>query len=229
MASTWDTQGSHSTLRAHPNLLVFILAIISAITVFFLFQPLIRAINADSSVLIAAMFVPAIAIGFLYGAKIAGKAVNGEQGQSPKKRSITKIFLFIFVMGGLFSSVNFALNNGTIPTTATIVDDGLFVWLAEFVKINGGATFLIISSITIMAAATRRIIKVAGAMNALFTFVGTFTFIMILSLGLSQDSHTDSEVYLYTFYQAGIIGGALFEMNRLTRNQNYWQDYLNGY
>ncbi len=229
LTSVWDAREQHSGLRGHPNLVIFFVAVAGAMVVFFAFHPVIESVNADSSVLIAAMFVPAMVIGFIYGTRITGRAVNAESAESPRRRAITKVFFIVFVMGGLFSSVSFALNNGSVDTEATILDDGLFAWMTEFVNVNGGVTFLIVSSITIMAAATRRIIKIGGRINTLFTFVGTFTFIMMLLLSLTQGSLTDSEVYLYTFYQAGIISGAFFEMNRLTRNQNYWQDYLNGY
>ena len=80
-----------------------------------------------------------------------------------------------------------------------------------------------------MAAATKRIIGLGGNLNKCITFVGTFIFFSMLALSFTQSNPTHSEVYLYTFYQAGIIGGALFEMNRLTRNLNSWEDYSNGY
>jgi len=39
-----------------------------------------------------------------------------------------------------------------------------------------------------------------------------------------------SECYKYTMQiQSGIIGGALFQMNRLTSNLNKWEDFSNGY
>ena len=229
LTSAWETQEPRSWISWSPSLAIFLAAAVIAIIVFLAFHPIIESINTDSSVLIAAMFGPALAIGFLYGTKITGKAVNAELGGSPRRRAITKIFLFVFVMGGLFSSVNFALNGGSVPTTSTILDDGLVVWAVEFVESNGGVTFLVISSIVIMAAATRMIIKVGGKISYVFTFVGTFTFVTMLAMSLTRSSLTDSEVYLYTFYQAGIIAGAFFEMNRLTRNQNFWEDYLNGY
>ena len=230
MASTWEDHGPRrSLLSMHPSVATFLIAAASALVVFLVFHPAIEAANADSSVLITAMFAPAMAIGFLYGSRLAGRAVNADHGESPLRRAVSKAFLFVFVIGGLFSSVSFALNGGSIPTVATILDDGLLAWAAEFVNANGGATFLVVSSIAIMAAATRRIIRVGGALSPVFAFVGTFTFVMMLALSLTQANLTDSEVYLYTFYQAGIIGGVFFEMNRLTRNQNYWRDYLNGY
>ena len=40
----------------------------------------------------------------------------------------------------------------------SIFEDGLLTWVQTFVMANGGATFLIISSIMLMAAATKRIV-----------------------------------------------------------------------
>lgn len=229
LASAWEMEGSRSGLWAHPSFVVFLIAAASSAIAFLAFHPIIEATNADSSILIAAMFAPAMIIGFLYGVKVTEGAIHAKQGHSPARRAVIKMFFIVFVMGGLFSSVSFALNNGSVETTTTILDDGLFAWASDFVHANGGVTFLIVSSITIMAAATRQIIKIGGRINLVFTFVGTFTFVMMLALSLTKGSLTDSEVYLYTFYQAGIVGGAFFEMNRLTKGQNYWQDYLNGY
>ena len=46
---------------------------------------------------------------------------------------------------------------------------------------------------------------------------------------LTQTDPTHSQVFLYTFFYAGIIAGALYEMNKLTTKQNMWEDYSNGY
>ncbi len=35
--------------------------------------------------------------------------------------------------------------------------------------------------------------------------------------------------FLYTFYQAGIVGGAFYAMNKLTKNQNMLEDFANGF
>ena len=80
-----------------------------------------------------------------------------------------------------------------------------------------------------MAAATKRLVSIGGHLNRVFTFIGTFIFFSMLALSFTQSNPSNSEVYLYTFYQAGIVGGALFEMNKLTRNYNDWEDYQNGY
>ena len=112
---------------------------------------------------------------------------------------------------------------------ASLLEDGLIVWTQEFVTNNGGVTFLIISSITLMAAATKRIVGMDGILNKIITFVGTFFFFSMISLSLTNSDPTDSQVYLYVFYQAGIITGTLYQMNRLTSNLNMWEDLESGY
>ena len=168
-------------------------------------------------------------IGFLYGRKITQKSIIPGETRSPFKRTLVKILLFFFVIGGLFSAVNFAINEGSVMPLSSILDVGLIPWLTEYVNTNGGATFLIISSITLMASATKKIVGLDGSLNRIVSFVGTFIFFSMLALSFTQTNPSHSEVYLYTFYQAGIIGGALYEMNRLTRNLNFYEDYSNGY
>jgi hypothetical protein len=176
------------------------------------------------------MFIPAMAVGFLYGMRITERAVKPSETRSPMKRSIMKIFLFFFVIGGLFSSVNFAINGGSIMPQSDIFEEGLLPWLNEFVTANGGATFLIIASITLMAAATKRIVRMnTGFLNRMVTSVGTFVFFSMLALSFTDSDPTFSGVFLFTFYQAGIVGGAFFTMNRLTKNINTWEDFSNGY
>jgi hypothetical protein len=141
-----------------------------------------------------------------------------------------KLFLFFFVIGGMFSSVNFAINGGSVMPDMSILEDGLLVWLNNFVIENGGATFLIVSSITLMAAATRKIVGMNfGFLNRMVTFVGTFVFFTMLVLSFTKSDPTSSGVFLYTFYQAGIVGGAFYAMNRLTKNKNMLEDFTNGY
>ena len=211
------------------NLILFAAAGTLAIILFLIFHPQIDQINQESPILINIMFIPAMAIGFLYGVRITAKAVIPSETRSPIKRSIVKIFLFFFVIGSLFSSVSFAINGGSVMPITTILDHGLIEWVTDYVTANGGATFLIVSSITLMAAATRRLVHIGGNINKCFTFIGTFIFFSMLALSFTQSNPSHSEIYLFTFYQAGIIGGALFEMNKLTRNYNNWEDYQNGY
>ena len=140
-----------------------------------------------------------------------------------------KLFLFFLVIGGLFSSVNFALHGGAMMPDSSLVDDCIIPWITDMITANGGATFLIVSSITIMAAATRRIVGLnSGMLGKIITFSGTFVFFSMISMSLTQNDPTSSQIYLYTCYHAGIIGGAMYQMNRFTSNLNTWEDYMNG-
>ena len=227
--SNWNDY-QESTIRSHMGLILFTSAALLAIVLFLIFHPQIEAINKESPILINLMFVPAMAVGFLYGVRITERAVKPSEIRSPFKRSIVKIFLFFFVIGGMFSSVNFAINGGSIMPEVTILDDGLLPWINNFITANGGATFLIITSIGLMAGATKRIVGMnTGFLNRMVTFVGTFVFFTMLVLSFTKSDPTSSGVLLYTFYQAGIVGGAFFAMNRLTKNQNMLEDFTNGY
>jgi hypothetical protein len=226
--STFDVANSSS--HKYLNLILFLSSASLAVLLFLIFFPQINAINNESPILINLMFIPAMLVGFLYGLRITERAVKPSETRSPLKRSIVKIFLFFFVIGGLFSSVNFAINGGSIMPQSNFLEEGLLPWLNEFVTANGGATFLIITSITLMAAATKKIVGMnTGFLNRLVTFVGTFIFFSMLALSFTDSDPTFSGVFLYTFYQAGIIGGAFFAMNRLTKNLNSWEDFANGY
>jgi len=225
----WEFNLSESRGPKNLNLIVFAAAAATSLILFLVFHPQIESINQKSQILLIIMFAPVMTIGFLYGTSITERAMKPSELPSPIKRSLVKIFLFFFVIGGLFSSVNFSLNGGSIMPLTSILDDGLIVWLSDFIFSNGGAAFLIVSSITLMAAATRRIVGLGGRLNRIITFVSTFIFFSMLALSFTQNDPSHSEVYLYTFYQAGIIGGALYQMNKLTRNLNAWQDFANGY
>jgi len=227
--SNWNDH-RESAVRSHMGLILFGTSASLAIILFLIFHPQIEAVNKESPILINIMFFPAMAVGFLYGVRITERAVKPSEIRSPIKRSIVKIFLFFFVIGGMFSSVNFAINGGSIMPDITILDDGLLPWLNNFITTNGGATFLIITSIGLMAGATKRIVGMnTGIINRMVTFVGTFVFFTMLVLSFTKSDPTSSGVFLYTFYQAGIVGGAFFAMNRLTKNQNMLEDYTNGF
>ena len=227
--SNWnDVQESNS--HGHMGLILFCASASLSIVLFLIFHPQIDSINKESPILINLMFVPAMAVGFLYGIRITERAVKPSEIRSPIKRSIVKMFLFFFVIGGMFSSVNFAINGGSIMPDVKILEDGLLPWLHDFVMANGGATFLIITSIGLMAAATKRIVGMdTGFVNRVVSFVGTFVFFTMLVLSFTKSDPTSSGVFLYTFYQAGIVGGAFYAMNRLTKNQNMLEDYSNGF
>ena len=226
----WESSALESNNHKYLGLILFGSAASLAVLLFLIFYPQIEAINKESPILINLMFLPAMAIGFLYGVRITERAVKPSEIRSSVKRSITKIFLFFFVMGGMFSSVNFAINGGSVMPDLSLLEDGLLPWLNSFVSANGGATFLILTSITLMAAATKRIVGMnSGFLNRMVTFVGTFVFFTMLVLSFTKSDPTSSGVFLYTFYQAGIVGGSFFAMNRLTKNQNMLEDFSNGY
>ncbi|QMU53668.1 MAG: hypothetical protein GKS07_01320 [Nitrosopumilus sp.] len=228
MASWNNVQESDS--RGHMGLILFVTSASLAVILFLIFHPQIDSINEESPILINIMFIPAMAVGFLYGIRITQRAVNPSEIRSPFKRSIVKIFLFFFVMGGMFSSVNFAINGGSVMPSIQILDDGLLPWINSFISENGGATFLIITSVGLMAAATKRIVGMdTGFLNRIVTFVGTFVFFTMLVLSFTKSDPTSSGVFLYTFYQAGIVGGAFYAMNQLTKNQNMFEDFRNGF
>ncbi len=218
-----------SNRHSHLGLILFGLSASLAIILFLIFYPQIDTINKESPVLINIMFIPAMAVGFLYGVRITERAVKPTEIRSAFKRKIVKFFLFFFIVGGMFSSVNFAINGGSMIPEITILEDGLLPWLNKFVMENGGATFMIITSITLMAAASKKIVGLtSGFLNRVVTFVGTFVFFSMLSLSFTHSDPTSSGVFLYTFYQAGIVGGAFYAMNRITKNQNMIEDFANG-
>ncbi|MDA0669381.1 MAG: hypothetical protein O2920_05600 [Crenarchaeota archaeon] len=227
--SDWNGQ-SESTVKKYSGLILFSSSALLALSLFLIFHPQIDNISRESPILINLMFFPAMAVGFLYGIKVTTRAVDPSEIRSPIKRSIIKIFLFFFVIGGMFSSVNFALNGGSVIPEVSIFEDGLLTWMNAFALGNGGATFLIISSITLMAAATKTIIGMDnGFLTKIVSFTGTFVFVTVLALTFTKSDPTSSSIFLYTFYQAGIVGGAFFAMNRLTKDKNMLSDFTNGY
>ena len=81
-----------------------------------------------------------------------------------------------------------------------------------------------------MAAATKRIVGLDGIFNKVDNFCWNIFFLFNDCIKLNSNSDpTDSQVYLYVFYQAGIISGALYQMNKLTSNLNMWDDLASGY
>ena len=229
--SNWlASDESDSILVRYSTFIIFSIAAISALTLFVVFQPMIESITAETPTIVYIMFVPTFIVGFLYGLKITERVMKPSESRSPLKRGIVKMFLFFFVIGGLFSSVNFALHGGSMMPNDSIFDVGVIESAMELIKYNGGITFMIVSSIVLMAAATRKIVGLGnGYLGKIISFVGTFVFFSMISVSLTQTDPTHSQVFLYTFFYAGIISGALYEMNKLTTKQNMWDDYSNGY
>jgi hypothetical protein len=225
----WSADAYGERRFSFVNLIVFASAASSAILLFLVFAPQIKEITQNTPYLIELAYFPTIFVGFLFGLKLTERAISPVETRSPVKRGIIKILLFFFIIGGLFSSVSFALNGGIHLPDKSLLDLGLAEWITQFSSYNGGLTFLIVTSISLMAVATKRIIGLQGVANSISTFFGTFIFFSMVALSLSHTEPSASQVYLYTFYHAGIIGGALYKMNKLTSNMNMWEDFANGY
>ena len=229
--SNWlATDESDSIFTRYSTFIIFSIAAISALTLFVIFQPIIESVTTEAPMMVHIMFIPTFIVGFLYGLKITERVMKPSESRSPIKRGILKMFLFFFVIGGLFSSINFALHGGSMMPDTSIFDVGIIEGITQLVKYNGGITFMIVSSIVLMAAATRKIVGLgSGYLGKIISFVGTFVFFSMVSVSLTQTDPTHSQVFLYTFFYAGIISGAFYEMNKLTTKQNMWDDYSNGY
>ncbi len=227
---SWNSSDENiPKLFKYSNLIVFGSAAGFALLMTFLLNTYYDELISEHPYITNILFAPAFGIGFLYGLKISERALQPSETRSALKRKIMKLFLFFLVIGGLFSSVNFALHGGAMMPDSSLVDDGVIPWITDMITANGGATFLIVSSITIMAAATRRIVGLSsGVLGKIITFCGTFVFFSMISMSLTQNDPTNSQIYLYTCYHAGIIGGAMYQMNRFTSNLNNWEDYMNG-
>ena len=229
--SNWlATNESDSIIVRYSTFVIFCIAAASALILFVAFKSMIEDITAETPIIVNIMFIPTFIVGFLYGLKITERVMQPSEARSPLKRGIVKLFLFFFIIGGLFSSVNFALHGGSMMPDGFVFDVGAIDWAIKLITYNGGVTFLIISSIILMAAATRKIVGLGtGPLGKIISFVGTFVFFSMISLSLTQSDPTNSQVFLYTFFYAGIISGSLYEMNKLTTKQNMWDDYSNGY
>ncbi len=225
----WSTDEYGQRRFSPVNLIIFASSASLAILLFLVFAPQIHDLTQSTPYLIELAYFPTIFVGFLFGLKITERAIVPAETRSPIKRGIIKILLFFFIIGGLFSSVSFALNGGIHLPEKSLLDLGLAEWVTQFGSHNGGLTFLIVTSISLMAVATKRIIGLQGVVNSIATFIGTFIFFSMVALSLSHTEPSASQVYLYAFYHAGIIGGALYKMNRLTSKMNMWEDFNNGY
>ena len=213
--SNWlATDDSNSIFVRHSNFVIFCIAAVSALTLFVVFQPIIESVTTETPMIVHIMFIPTFIVGFLYGLKITERVMKPSDSRSPIKRGIVKMFLFFFVIGGLFSSINFALNGGSMLPDGSIFDAGIIESITQLITYNGGVTFMIVSSIVLMAAATRKIVGLgSGYLGKIISFVGTFVFFSMVSVSLTQTDPTHSQVFLYTFFYAGIISGAFYELS----------------
>ncbi len=78
---------AESTDHKYLGLILFGAAASLAVILFLIFHPQIESINKESPILINIMFIPAMAVGFLYGVKITERAVSPSKIRSAFKRS----------------------------------------------------------------------------------------------------------------------------------------------
>jgi len=225
----WEEKPSTFSLPSRFDLILFAIAAISSLLIILVFYPDLERISAESPIIINIMFIPTFAIGFLYGSKITQRAVNPSQARGALKQKIITAFLFIFVMASLFSAVNFAMNGETHLPEESIWEYGLIPWITDFIMNNGGATFLIVSSITIMAIATKKMVQIGGNLNKFYTFIGAFIFFSMIFISLNNADPTASQIFLYAFYQAGIIGGAFYQMEKSNHHSSPLNDFGKGF
>jgi len=133
--SNWlATDESDSIFTRYSTFIIFSIAAISALTLFVVFQPIIESVTAEAPMIVHIMFIPTFIVGFLYGLKITERVMKPSESRSPIKRGIIKMFLFFFVIGGLFSSINFALNGGSMLPDGSIFDIGIIQSSVELSK-----------------------------------------------------------------------------------------------
>ena len=117
---SWNSSDENiPKLFKYSNLIVFGSAAGTALLMALLLNTFYTELLSEHPYIINILFAPAFRIGFLYGLKISQRALQPSETRSAFKRKVMKLFLFFLVIGGLFSSVNFALHGGAmIPDTA---------------------------------------------------------------------------------------------------------------
>ncbi len=81
MMYNWNSI-SESHGHKHLGVILFGTSASLAVILFLIFHPQIEAINKESPLLINIMFIPAMAVGFLYGIRITERAVNPSEIRS---------------------------------------------------------------------------------------------------------------------------------------------------
>ena len=121
---TWNNSDSaEPKLLKFSTLIIFASAAASALIMAVLLHTYFNDFMVENPVVNYILFGPAFGIGFLYGLKISEKALQPSETRSALKRKIIKTFLFFLVIGGLFSSVNFALHGGCLLYTSDAADE----------------------------------------------------------------------------------------------------------
>ncbi|MGI0093325.1 MAG: hypothetical protein ACREA8_04415, partial [Nitrosotalea sp.] len=106
----WGTELEVTRNRRLIDIVVFAGAVALALVSYFIFGPDIDKLIKQSPLIIDLMFIPSFGIGFLYGLKMTDRVMHPSESRSPLKRAFFKGFLFLFMMGAIFTAVSFALH-----------------------------------------------------------------------------------------------------------------------
>lgn len=222
----WQEESSKFPKIKRQSVIIFGLAAISSSLLIFVFRNDLDTFTRENPLIISILFIPIFVLGLLYGNRITEQVINPEISRTAFKNKIVKISLLIFLISILFSTINFSLNNH-IQIPQEFPNQDILKFLNNFVKANGGTTFLAISSITILATITKKMLKVEGVLNKVFTFMGTFILFFMTMLTISNTNPTPFQVYAYTCYQAGIVSGAFYVMYKYSSRSTAIEDYMN--
>jgi len=92
--------------RSWIDISIFVGAAALSMLISLVFGTAINQAIIQSPIIIDLMFIPSFLIGLLYGVKMAERVMSPTAPRSPIRRGIIKIFLFIFMMGSIFTSVS---------------------------------------------------------------------------------------------------------------------------
>ena len=112
----------------YSNFLVFAAGACFALILAVILNTFFGDLFVENPIIINILYIPAFVIGFLYGLKIAEKAIHPSETRSALKRKIMKVFLFFLVIGGLFSSVSFALHGGAFAPEMSLTSENIIPW-----------------------------------------------------------------------------------------------------
>lgn len=208
------------------SVIIFGLAAISSSLLIFVFGNDLDTFTRENPLIVSTLFIPIFILGFVYGNRLTEQVINPGTPRTAFKHKVIKISLLIFLISILFSTINFALNN-LVQIPQEFPNQDILEFLKNFINANGGTTFLVISSITILAIITKKMLKINGVLNTIFTFMGTFILFFMTMLTISNTDPTPFQIYGYTCYQAGIVGGAFYVMYKYSSRSTAMENYMN--
>ena len=127
MYSWNDSDVENTRFFKYSNFITFAVGACSALLIAIILNSFFADVFIENPIIINILYIPAFAIGFLYGLKITEKAIHPSETRSGLKRKIMKVFLFFLVIGGLFSSVSFALHGGALAPETQLSIENIFI------------------------------------------------------------------------------------------------------